>query len=215
MMHILRRRKVRFSYPDDFKNEILLLLYNWPAKIVSARYEIPLSTLYRWRMDCSNEKCDSRNGSCHEEHRMSAPACTTTNGFATAIMRANSATAQASEGAQGYRFDAARARESRHVLTRLQRARDLIEARYFEHISCSILAAEAQMSRDHFVRMYKQAYRESPYQHLIRKRARAASRLLRSTLQPTESIASAVGFESASALVRAMRKFARARQIAG
>jgi len=86
-------------------------------------------------------------------------------------------------------------------------AHDFIENRYFESIDCHALASIAGMSKCHFVRVYKQAIGESPYQHLIRRRAAAALNLMGVTLQPTLAIACAVGFESTSSLVKALKKF--------
>ena len=84
---------------------------------------------------------------------------------------------------------------------------DFIENRYFECIDCHALANIAGMSKCHFVRVYKQAMGESPYQHLIRRRAGAALNLLGVILQPTLAIACAVGFESTSSLIKALKKF--------
>ena len=86
-------------------------------------------------------------------------------------------------------------------------AHEFIESRYFERVDCRALASIAGMSRCHFVRVYKQAFTESPYQHLIRRRADAALSLMGVTLQPTLVIACAVGFESTSSLIKALKKF--------
>jgi AraC-like DNA-binding protein len=206
-MQISRKRKVRFRYPDSFKKSVLLSLQSYPAKVVSARYEIPLSTLYRWQLDEVSGCSDPHDEKLDRGKWFYSTTIISKEDAANTVTREMIPSHNATSNSLSYRFDRDRARESRHVLIRLQRARALIEFRYFEHISCSTLAAEAQMSRDHFVRIYKQAYGESPYQHLIRKRANAARAIMRITLQPSESVAAAVGFESSSALTRAIHKF--------
>ncbi len=112
------------------------------------------------------------------------------------------------ESQRAYRFDPERMRSGCAVLKRLEAAREFIEKRYFDYAGCDDLANRAGMSKAHFVRVYKQAFGESPHQHVLRRRAQAALDLLTVTLQPMKNVACAVGFDSTSSLARALRKFA-------
>jgi AraC-like DNA-binding protein/transposase-like protein len=208
-----RKRRVRFSYPANFKNDVLLSLENSSARNTAKSLGIPLSTLYRWRNNSGRQpgQFNAPRAGTHapEANRPEA------NGVGTnSDMRHESFAACAphafpdpSSKRSGYRFDRSVARHSRQVLERLMLVHDFVENRYFEHIDCHTLASIAGMSKCHFVRVYKQAIGESPYQHLIRRRAGAALNLLGVTLQPTLAIACAVGFESTSSLIKALKKF--------
>ena len=196
-----RKRRVRFTYPVYFKNEVLTSLSGSSPRHAAKSSGIPLSTLYRWRKDSSLQ-----HGQDHPQPNSAAP----TGGRIThAAMERSSSYALPipMHRRSYYQFDRARARHSRKVLDRLMLAYEVIENRYFEHVNCDALAGVAAMSKCHFVRVYKQAFGESPYQHLIRRRADAALSLLGVTLQPTLAIACAVGFESTSSLIKAIKKF--------
>jgi len=191
-----RRRRVRYEYPEHFRQTILASLGTSSMRNVARAHEIPLSTLYRWRKSSSQlntmaavDRADSR---CSDESAIPAAA------------------PPAQHEIPERRYALARMRQSRRVMPRLEQARELIERRYFEPIDCTALATIAKMSKCHFVRSYAQIFGESPHQHLLRKRVDAALVLLSRTLQPAAAIASAVGFDSASSLSRAIRKFSRA-----
>jgi AraC-like DNA-binding protein len=196
-----RKRRVRFSYPANFKNDVLSSLKNSSPRTTAMNLGISLSTLYRWRNNSSRP-----SGQGHLPNTGAAP----TNGriFDAASKSSHPHTVpDPPQTHRHYRFDQGIARRSRHVWERLMLAHAFIEDRYFERVDCRALAGIAGMSRCHFVRVYKQAFAESPYQHLIRRRADAALSLMGVTLQPTLVIASAVGFESTSSLIKALKKF--------
>ena len=188
-----RRRRVRYEYPAHFRQAIECSLRSESARHVARTYEIPLSTLYRWR----RAPLQQGGGDAPQRARKDEGPVST-------------AARQPARRAAGYIFCVARMRASRQVLARVTQARDMIEQRYFEQIDCAALAAVAGMSKCHFVRTYAQVFGQSPHQHLLRRRVDAALDLLRVTLQPTLAIASAVGFDSCSSLLRAIRKFAAA-----
>jgi AraC-like DNA-binding protein len=196
-----RKRRVRFTYPTYFKNEALSALDNSSARNAAKSCGVPLSTLYRWRKDSS-----LRAGQDHP-FRESGPLAGRRGAHGSREPGSSYIAPAASNRRSYYQFDRARARHSRKVLDRLTLAHQVIENRYFEHVSCDALAGVAEMSKCHFVRVYKQAFGESPYQHLIRRRVDAALSLLGVTLQPTLAIACAVGFESTSSLLKAIKKF--------
>jgi AraC-like DNA-binding protein len=104
-----------------------------------------------------------------------------------------------------YFFDVDKARNSRRVLERLSQARQMIESRYNSRLTCAQLARIAGMSRDHFVRVYKDAFGESAQRHLTRVRVSHARTLLQQTLQPAGLIAVAVGFDSYATLSKAFK----------
>ena len=205
---IARKRRVRFSYPANFKNDVLSSLENSSARNTAKSLGIPLSTLYRWRNN-SGRQLGQFHAPKAGTHAPEANRVGTNNGMPHESFTACSphTFTDPSNKRRHYRFDRSVARHSRQVLERLMRVHDFIENRYFEHVDCHALASIAGMSKCHFVRVYKQAIGESPYQHLIRRRAGAALNLLGVTLQPTLAIACAVGFESTSSLIKALKKF--------
>jgi transcriptional regulator GlxA family with amidase domain len=84
----------------------------------------------------------------------------------------------------------------RDDLVRLRRARDRMDRDYAEPLDVPALAAEALMSVGHFHRSFREAYGETPYQHLMTRRVeRAAALLRRGDLTVTE-VCMAVGCTS-------------------
>lgn len=67
----------------------------------------------------------------------------------------------------------------RDDLVRLRRARDRMDRDYAEPLDVPALAEEALMSPGHFHRMFREAYGETPYQHLMTRRIERAAALLR------------------------------------
>jgi AraC-like DNA-binding protein len=67
----------------------------------------------------------------------------------------------------------------RDDLVRLRRARDRMDRDYAEPLDVAALAAGALMSPGHFHRAFREAYGETPYQHLMTRRIERAAALLR------------------------------------
>ena len=197
-MAVTRKRRVRFAYPAQLRRQVLSsLAADASPQDIAKSSGIPLSTLYRWRKNPGSFRTQ----------------CTTANSIvpaANSLAVGSSAEPGHADSNRHYHFERTRARQSRAVLERLALSHKVIENRYFEQVNCDALAAIAKMSKCHFIRIYKQAFGESPHQHLIRRRADAALNLIGATLQPTALIASAVGFESTSSLVKAIKKFSAA-----
>jgi AraC-like DNA-binding protein len=63
----------------------------------------------------------------------------------------------------------------------LLRAKDLVDARYAEHITVDDLAAAAGLSRAHLSRMLTRTFGESPRAYLQTRRLERAAALLRHT----------------------------------
>lgn len=81
-------------------------------------------------------------------------------------------------------------------LVRLRHARDRMDRNYAEPLHVPALAQEACMSPGHFARMYRAAFGETPYGHLMTTRIERAKALLcRSDLTVTE-VCFAVGYTS-------------------
>jgi AraC-like DNA-binding protein len=81
---------------------------------------------------------------------------------------------------------------ARHLL----RAKDLADARYFEHLSVADLARAAGLSRAHFSREFRRVYGESPHAYLLSRRLERAAALLRMTDRSVADICFSVGLQS-------------------
>ena len=78
----------------------------------------------------------------------------------------------------------------------LQRAKDLVDARYAEPITVDDLAAAAGLSRAHFSRMFTRTFGESPRAYLQTRRLERAAALLRHTDRSVADICVMVGLQS-------------------
>ena len=78
----------------------------------------------------------------------------------------------------------------------LQRAKDLVDARYAEPITVDDLAAAAGLSRAHFSRMFTRTFGESPRAYLQTRRLERAAALLRYTDRSVADICVMVGLAS-------------------
>ncbi len=81
---------------------------------------------------------------------------------------------------------------ARHLL----RARDVVDARYFEPLGVDDLAGAAGLSRAHFSREFRRAFGESPHAYLLTRRLERAAALLRSTDRTVADICFSVGLQS-------------------
>jgi transcriptional regulator GlxA family with amidase domain len=87
-------------------------------------------------------------------------------------------------------------------LRRLQAAREVLRARYFEAITMNDLAAAACMSLHHFMRCFSAQFGCSAHEELVALRISLAEHLLTTTRMQVRQIAAAVGFESRTTLFR-------------
>jgi AraC-like DNA-binding protein len=83
-----------------------------------------------------------------------------------------------------------------HVARHLLRAKDLVDARYFEALTVADLAAVATMSPSHFSRRFTLTFGESPHQYLLTRRLERAAALLRTSDWSVTDICFAVGWNS-------------------
>ncbi len=81
---------------------------------------------------------------------------------------------------------------ARHLL----KAKDLVDARYFEALSVDDLARTAGLSRAHFSREFRSAFGESPHAYLLTRRLERAASLLRNTDRSVTDICFSVGLQS-------------------
>jgi AraC-like DNA-binding protein len=81
---------------------------------------------------------------------------------------------------------------ARHLL----RARDLVDARYFEPLDVDDMARAAGLSRAHFSREFRRAFGESPHAYLLTRRLERAAALLRTTDRPVADVCLSVGLQS-------------------
>lgn len=81
-------------------------------------------------------------------------------------------------------------------LKQLRLARDTMDRDWAEPLDLDAVAATAGYSRYHFVRLFKEAYGETPGQYLSRRRIERAQELLRSANLTVTEICVLVGFTS-------------------
>jgi AraC-like DNA-binding protein len=82
------------------------------------------------------------------------------------------------------------------TLRRLRLARDAMDRDWAEPLDVAAVAARAGYSRYHFVRLFREAYGETPGQYLSRRRIERAQDLLRSANMTVTEICMLVGFTS-------------------
>ena len=81
---------------------------------------------------------------------------------------------------------------ARHLL----RAKDLVDARYFEPLDVDDLARAAGLSRAHFSREFRRAFGEPPHAYLLTRRLERAAALLRTTDRSVADVCFSVGLQS-------------------
>jgi AraC-like DNA-binding protein len=184
---------------------------------LSARLDIPLSCIYRWRkkdagrarQESMDEKslaaliaqCDALGFPFDARRRGKAP--TRKRGPISASARTARLTPEPDA-----RDSIARCEEQfpLHVERRLQAARQTIDAQYFLELNCRDLAKVAGMSAFHFIRVFNERFGISPYKYLVKVRIEAAKRLLLRSSEPIEVVAAGTGFRSGPSLSRAFRR---------
>ncbi|MGO4360455.1 helix-turn-helix domain-containing protein [Terrabacter sp. 2TAF16] len=82
------------------------------------------------------------------------------------------------------------------VLVHLRRARDHADRHYAEPLDLDALAAEARLSKYHFLRLFRATYGVTPAGYVSRRRIERAQDLLRATNLTVTEVCHAVGFSS-------------------
>ncbi|KAA2242943.1 helix-turn-helix transcriptional regulator [Chitinophaga agrisoli] len=88
------------------------------------------------------------------------------------------------------------------IYKRLSRAMDVLRAGFCEEISLDQLAAEACLSKYHFLRLFRTAYELSPYQYIQHLRIERARALLANSVLPITDIATLLGFDNGQSFSR-------------
>lgn len=83
---------------------------------------------------------------------------------------------------------------------------DLIESDLSEDLSLKVLAAAADLSEYHFLRMFKQSTGYTPHQYVINRRIECAKELLRKTEMNITEIANLLGFSSSAHFTHHFRR---------
>ena len=83
-----------------------------------------------------------------------------------------------------------------HIRARLNRARIFIDLCYDQPLDLERIAGEASFSRYHFIRLFKQAFDQTPHQYLMRRRIEQAKALLSAGELSVTEVCFAVGFQS-------------------
>jgi len=89
---------------------------------------------------------------------------------------------------------------------RLQRIVNFMRENLAQPLTLEMLAAEAGISRFHLLRIFKQAYGESPLRRLTRLRMEQAKLMLRSNGESVTTIAALCGYENPSHFATAFRR---------
>ncbi len=82
------------------------------------------------------------------------------------------------------------------VLVHLRRARDLVDRSYAEPLDLDALAAEACLSKYHFLRLFRATYGHTPAVYLAERRIERAQDLLRASNLTVTEVCHAVGYTS-------------------
>jgi AraC-like DNA-binding protein len=91
---------------------------------------------------------------------------------------------------------------TRHLL----RAKDLVDAHYFDPVTVADMARAARLSPAHFSRAFKGAFGETPHQYLLTRRLERAASLLRMTDRTVADICCMVGLTSVGSFTSSFRR---------
>ena len=91
---------------------------------------------------------------------------------------------------------------ARHLL----RAKDLVDAHYFDPITVADMARAARLSPAHFSREFKHTFGETPHQYLLTRRLERAAALLLNTDRSVADICFTVGLRSLGSFTTSFRR---------
>jgi AraC family transcriptional regulator len=109
-------------------------------------------------------------------------------------------------GKQVNTLDAEKASTREELYRRLIRATDYMAAHYMRELTLDELAGVAFLSKFHFMRLFKNAFRQSPYQYITSLRMLEAGKLLRYSSFEVQHIGAMVGYDNNSSFSRAFLK---------
>src|SRR5437660_10533339 len=93
-----------------------------------------------------------------------------------------------------------------NIHERLCRARRFIDDYYDLPLNLSEISRQACLSRYHFLRLFRDAFKTTPHQYLIQKRIEKAKELLRARSLSVTDVCFEVGFESLGSFSSLFRK---------
>ncbi|HMC01904.1 MAG TPA: AraC family transcriptional regulator [Flavobacteriaceae bacterium] len=88
-------------------------------------------------------------------------------------------------------------------------AKQFLDKSYQDDISLDILINEANISKYHFIRLFKNTYGITPHKYLTEKRLKIAKMELESTKESVSDICFKVGFSSVSSFCNLFKKVTR------
>jgi len=94
------------------------------------------------------------------------------------------------------KLPALRAATREEIYRRLYRAKDYADALFHLPLTINELASVAALSPNHFLRTFKQAFQQTPYQYIVSKRMEQAKELLLHSNLSVTDICFSIGFES-------------------
>ena len=83
-----------------------------------------------------------------------------------------------------------------YLYRRIVQAKLFIDQHFREKINLDEIAGEASFSRFHFIRLFRQAYGNTPHQYMMSLRMREAEKLMEDPELRIQDICFAIGFES-------------------
>lgn len=89
---------------------------------------------------------------------------------------------------------------------RVQQALTYIHQHLGDKIELDLLAAETCVSKDHLIRLFRQATSETPANYITRRKMEQAELLLTTTSMPVKNIATDLGYDDTSYFIRVFRK---------
>ncbi|MFY0651307.1 MAG: helix-turn-helix transcriptional regulator [Cyclobacteriaceae bacterium] len=103
-------------------------------------------------------------------------------------------------------LDAVKLSTRNELLQRLYLGRDYMHGNFHCDINLDDIATQANLSKFHFLRLFKQVFKVSPHQYIKKLRIQKAKELIRQTDKRVSTIALEVGLENGSSLSRLLYK---------
>lgn len=93
------------------------------------------------------------------------------------------------------------------IYRRLCRARDFMDDCYELPLDLDQISRQACFSRYHFIRLFRQAFQQTPHQYLTRRRIERAKELLSSSRLTVTDVCFEVGFQSLGSFSSLFHKY--------
>ena len=93
-----------------------------------------------------------------------------------------------------------------YLYKRVVKAKLFLDKEFAENIDLDAVILEANLSKYHFIRLFKQMFAVTPHQYLIRRRIKEAIQLLINTETSVSEVCEDVGFNSPSSFCILFKK---------